>query len=113
MVRRCPPNAERNSITGDCIISDFHKRNLLKVLEPKKNKMGWGWDLVMNAISFIISRPVIRDYAHQIQHVKGTNYNKDAAAIEMENLQKNLPEDLKLCVTYIKGDREKLISYFE
>ena len=55
----------------------------------------------------------MRDYGHQIQHAKGTNYNKDSAAEEMANLWSNLPEDLKECITYIKGDREKLVKYFE
>lgn len=60
-----------------------------------------------------MGRPVIRDYAHQVQHEKGTNYNKDSAAQEMANLWQNLPDDLKECISYIKGDREKLVKYFE
>lgn len=95
------------------VIFDFYKRGLSKIMTPESMKMGWGWDLVMNAISFIMKRPVIRDYAHQIQHAQGTNYNKETAGQEMNNLWNNLPEDLKECITYIKGNREKLIKYFE
>jgi hypothetical protein len=95
------------------IIDDFYNRNLLPLMTPEKMKMGWGWDLVMNAISFLQGRPVIRDYDHQIQHAKGTNYNKDSAAQEMANLWDNLPDDLTECISYIKGDREKLVKYFE
>lgn len=95
------------------VINNFHERNLLEVMTPETMKMGWGWDLVMNAISFIMGRPVIRDYAHQIQHAKGTNYNKDVAGKEMENLWLSLPDDLKECISYIKGDRENIIKYFE
>jgi hypothetical protein len=94
------------------IIDDFYRRNLSDFMTPEKMKMGWGWDLVMNAISFIMHRPVIRDYNHQIQHVKGSNYSNDIAAKEMENLWKNLPQDLKECISYIKGDREQIVKYF-
>ena len=78
----------------------------------EKMKMGCGLDLVMNGISFIKGRPVIRDYAHQIEHAKGTNYNKNSAGEEMGNLWNSLPDDLKESISYIKGDREKLIKYF-
>ena len=95
------------------IIKDFYKRNLLETMKPENVKMGWGWDLVLNAISFVMNRPVIRDYNHQIKHTKGTSYNKETANYEMENLFNNLPDDLKECISYIKGDREKLVKYFE
>jgi hypothetical protein len=82
-------------------------------MTPETMKMGWGWDLVMNAISFIMKRPVIRDYNHQIQHALGTNYNKETAGQEMANLWNGLPSDLKECIAHIKGDREKIVKYFE
>jgi len=94
------------------VINDFYKRNLSEIMTPETMKMGWGWDLVMNAISFIMQRPVIRDYDHQIQHAQGTNYNKEEAGQEMANLWSNLPDDLKECISYIKGDREKIVKYF-
>jgi hypothetical protein len=95
------------------IIDNFYKRNLFDMMDPEKIKFGWGWDLVMDAISFLMGRPVIRDYSHQIQHAKGTNYNKDIASHEMEKLWENLSEDLKECISHIKGDREQLIKYFQ
>lgn len=94
------------------VIEDYYERGLSKIMTSEKMKMGWGWDLVMNSISFIMGRPVIRDYDHEIQHEKGTNYNKNAAHKEMENLMRNLPDDLRECITYIKGDREQLAKYF-
>ncbi len=95
------------------IIEDFYKRNLQQIMTPEKMKMGWGWDLVMDGISFLMGRPVIRDYNHQIQHLQGTNYNKEIAGQEMANLWNSLTEDLKECISYIKGDREKLVKYFQ
>lgn len=95
------------------IIEDFYKRNLQEIMTPEKMKMGWGWDMVMNGISFLMGRPVIRDYNHEVQHAIGTNYSKQHASVEMGNLWNSLPEDLKECITYIKGDREKLVKYFQ
>ena len=95
------------------IIDGYNMRNLSEIMTHEKIKMGWGWDLVMNGISFIMGRPVIRDYSHKIQHEKGTNYDKDLASNEMGNLWTSLPENLKECITYIKGDREQLIKYFQ
>jgi hypothetical protein len=75
-------------------------------------KMGWGWDLIFNAMSIVKGRPVIRDYNHQIQHDKGTNYNKNIAVKEMVKLVEGIQPDLREVISYIKGDREKLIKYF-
>jgi hypothetical protein len=95
------------------IIEDYYKRGLSEIMTSEKMKMGWGWDLVMNSISFIKGRPVIRDYNHQIEHAKGTNYNQDSAAHEMTNLCNSLPDDLTECISYIKSDKEKIVKYFE
>jgi hypothetical protein len=94
------------------IIDEYYARDLPNVMTHERMKMGWGWDLVMNGISFLKGRPVIRDYAHQIQHAKGTNYNKNSAGEEMGGLWNSLQDDLKECISYIKGDREKLTKYF-
>ena len=50
------------------IIDDYYERGLDKLMTHETMKMGWGWDMVYNGISFIKGRPVIRDYNHQIQH---------------------------------------------
>tara|TARA_B100000073_G_scaffold234460_1_gene196013 strand:+ start:3447 stop:4961 length:1515 start_codon:yes stop_codon:yes gene_type:complete len=94
------------------IIDEYYVRGLPDVMTHERMKMGWGWDLVMNGISFLKGRPVIRDYAHQIQHAKGTNYDKSSAGQEMGELWSSIQDDLKECISYIKGDREKLIKYF-
>lgn len=95
------------------IIDEYYSRGLLDVMTHENMKMGWGWDLVMNGISFLKGRPVIRDYGHQIQHAKGTNYNKDSAAKEMEQLWSSLQNDLKECISHIKNNRENLVKYFQ
>jgi len=95
------------------IIKEFYNRKLLQYMTPDKLKYGWGWDFVMNAISFLMTRPVIRDYNHTAKHPLGTFYSKNSASEEMSNLWNSLPKDIQECISYIKGDREKLIKYFE
>ena len=95
------------------IIDEYYSRNLDSVMTHEKMKMGWGWDLVMNGICFLKKRPVIRDYNHVVEHDKGTAYNKSSAAQEMRKLWENLPEDLRVVLSHIKNDREKLVNYFK
>lgn len=90
------------------IINDFLNRKI----DMSDQKMGWGIDLCLSAISFILERPVIRDYNHTIDHPPGTNYDKEKASNEMVILWNRLDNDIKECVSYIKGDREKLSKYF-
>jgi len=94
------------------IIEEYYERKLFEIMNSEKMKMGWGWDLVMNSLSFLKGRPVIRDYNHQVQHKEGTDYDKAFASQEMGNLWYNLTDDLKECISYIKGDRENLTKYF-
>lgn len=94
------------------IIEDFYTRKLNHYMTPENNKMGWGWDLVMNSISFLMTRPVIRDYNHTIDHKKGTDYNKSLADIEMQKLYQNVPLDIRECISYIKGNRQNILKYF-
>jgi hypothetical protein len=98
----------------------IHKDIIQEMIERKvdfsENTMGWGWDLVLAAISFVNSRPVIRDYQHTIDHPMGTNYNKEQAAREMEILWNSLDPDLREVVSLIKGskiDRETISKYFQ
>jgi len=92
------------------VIKDFDNRNLLDAFQT--NKMGWGWDLVMCSLSFIMSRPVIRDYNHRIEHKMGTNYNKEVAAREMMQLRARLENEIKQCIDYIKTSKENISRYF-
>lgn len=91
------------------IIQEMLDRNV----DFSNNKMGWGWDLVLSAICFINSRPVIRDYNHTVDHPMGTNYNKEKASQEMLDLWNSLDEDLKEAVSHIKNQRENLVKYFQ
>lgn len=91
------------------VINEFKNRQI----DMSDQKMGWGIDLTFCAISFILGRPVIRDYNHTIDHPEGTNYNKGSAANEMEKLWSRLDKDIKIVISYIKGNRENLSKFFE
>jgi|LakMenEpi03Aug12_release.lakeMendotaPanAssembly.Ray.scaffolds.fasta_scaffold11862_14 hypothetical protein len=94
------------------IIQEMTNRNV----DFSNNKMGWGWDLVLSSICFVNGRPVIRDYNHTIDHPPGTNYNKDVAGKEMQEVWRTLDDELKTAFALIKGskyDREKLAGYFQ
>jgi len=101
----------------DCTCWFIHKDVINWYKELKldfgKYKMGWCWDIVFPALCFIHQRPVVRDYAHTIEHPRGTNYNTDQAEREMWDLFNSLPVDLKQAFGYIKGHREKLASYYK
>jgi hypothetical protein len=94
------------------IIQEMTTRNV----DFSNNKMGWGWDLVLASICFVNGRAIIRDYNHTIDHPPGTNYNKDVAGREMQNVCRTLDDELKTAFLLIKGgkyDREKLSQYFK
>lgn len=59
------------------------------------NKFGWGWDIVLCAISFINHMPAIRDSNHFINHPKSTNYDKALAIKEYEAMQEKLPREIQ------------------
>jgi hypothetical protein len=74
--------------------------------------MGWSFDIVYPAISYICKRPVIRDYQYTIDHPSGTNYNKDQAEKEMHALYSTLDDEVKQAFRYIKTDINKLAEYY-
>ena len=100
----------------DCTCWFIHK----DIINEAKNrgvdfspyKMGWSFDIVYPALSYMMKRPVLRDYSHTIEHPQGTSYNKDQAEIEMRDLYLALPDDIKRAFSYIKTDRTKLYEYY-
>jgi hypothetical protein len=93
------------------IIQEMITRNV----DFSNSKLGWGWDLVLASICFVMGRPVIRDYNHTIIHNIGTNYNKEMAQKELQEVWNSLDDKLKKAFSYIKGsnyEREQLHTYF-
>lgn len=91
------------------VITDLRERNI----DMSPYSMGWGWDIILPALSFLKSRAVLRDYNHTIDHPPGTNYNKTQAEKEMHALFDSLPNDLKMLFYWIKGDRLQIAKFFE
>jgi hypothetical protein len=75
-------------------------------------KMGWSFDIVYSAVSYMDKKPVLRDYNHTVSHPKGTKYNTDIAENEMRTLYSNLPKDIQEAFYYIKSDKEQLAKYY-
>ena len=101
----------------DCTCWFIHK-DIINAFKDRKidmtdQKMGWGIDLALCALSFISGRPVIRDYGHTVNHPSGTNYNKEQASREMNILWNRLDKDMRIAISHIKGDREQLSNYFK
>jgi hypothetical protein len=101
----------------DCTCWFVHKDIINEAKEREINfapfKMGWSFDIVYTALSFMKKRPVIRDYQFTIQHPQGTNYNKEIAEKEMHEFYTTLPKDIQEAFSYIKGDRFKLAKYYK
>ena len=90
------------------IINEAKKRNI----DFAPYKMGWSFDIVYTALSYLNKRPVIRDYNFTIDHPPGTNYNKTQAEQEMSILYSKLPADIQEAFRYIKQDKEQLGKYY-
>jgi hypothetical protein len=90
------------------IIDLYKQRNL----DFRPYTMGWCWDIVFPALSYMNKRPVIRDYSHTIDHPPGTNYNKELAEKEMWDLYNSLDSDIQEAFGYVKGNRFNLVKYF-
>lgn len=100
----------------DCTCWFVHKDIINEAKQRNINfapfQMGWSFDIVYTALSFMMQRPVLRDYDHTVQHPPGTNYNKVQAEKEMHEFYSTLPSDLQEAFRYIKGDRHQLNKYY-
>jgi hypothetical protein len=100
----------------DCTCWFIHKDIIEEAKRRNINfapyKMGWSFDIVYTALSYLNKRPVIRDYNFTIDHPPGTNYNKTQAEQEMLLLYGKLPADIQEAFRYIKQDKDQLAKYY-
>lgn len=101
----------------DCTCWFIHRDIIQNAIDRKINfapyKMGWSFDIIYSALSFLLKRPVIRDYNHTISHPQGTNYNIEQAEKEMQELFNTLSDDVKEVFYYIKMNRLALSKYYQ
>ena len=90
------------------IINEAKKRNV----DFSPYKLGWSFDIVYTALSYMMKRPVLRDYNFTVEHPQSTNYSKQQGELEMIALYNSLPDDIKEAFSYIKGDRFQLTKYY-
>jgi hypothetical protein len=101
----------------DCTCWFIHK-DIINMADEKgidfaPYKMGWSFDIIYSALSFLSQRPVLRDYSHTIDHPPGTNYNKEQGEREMAELYESLEDDVKEAFYYIKTNINNLSKYYE
>jgi hypothetical protein len=113
---RMPNNNLRAVANTDCTCWFIHKDIIQfykdRNLDFSSYTMGWCWDIVFPALSYMNKRTVVRDYSHVISHPEGTNYNKELAEKEMWDLYNSLPQDIQVAFSYIKSNRYNLVKYF-
>ena len=101
----------------DCTCWFIHKDIINKAKERgidfSPYKMGWSFDIVYPAISYIEKRPVLRDYHYTIDHPRGTNYNTQQAEIEMNALYNTLDDEVKKAFWLVKYNKDELARYYE
>lgn len=100
----------------DSLVWFIKKEILIKIIEGgidfSKNKLGWGWDVLLCAMCYYENIPVIRDYNHIVNHPKVTNYNKIKAKKEEKQIYDQLNLGLKIIVEIINNkNSEKLKKY--
>lgn len=109
-----PPNLRLVACTDELVW--FIRREVLDGLREhnvdlSRNSLGWGWDCILSAISYLKGYPVIRDYKHTVLHPRGTSYNSGKALEELNEVVTALPPALAAIYHLMRNDREKLPAY--
>lgn len=115
--RRLEPSALKLVACSDETVW-FIKREVIQGLQERQidfsgNAMGWGWDCMLAAVSYLKGMPVIRDYRHTIQHPQGTGYNTEKALAEMNAVVNSLDAEILRIYSFMRNDREQLASYLD
>jgi GR25 family glycosyltransferase involved in LPS biosynthesis len=80
-------------------------------LSFKKNKYGFGADLVNCAISIKNNMPVIRDYNYTVNHPKNTNYSSEDAVTMLEEYLKSIKDEkIKFIIEKIRNSELNAIK---
>ena len=109
-----PPNLKLIACSDETVW--FIRREVIQGLQERGidfsgNIMGWGWDCMLAAISYLKGMPVIRDYNHTVQHPQGTSYNRAQANAELDALLCSLDPEMLRLYQFIRTDRERLASF--
>ena len=73
-------------------------------------KYGYGWDLIICAVSHLMNRAVIRDYNHVIEHSNTTGYEFHDAFVELKSLLKTLPADINNTITSMQENHRRTMK---
>lgn len=74
---------------------------------------GWGIDILMCANSFLLKRPVIRNYDYTVVHPQGvTSYSQETAINEFSRLINSCSNETQELIYNIRFNKEKLAEIF-
>lgn len=75
------------------------------------HQLGWGVDLLLCGYSYLLKRPIFRNYNYTVQHPRGTKYNSTQAEKEMIELFNRCDPAMKRVIFTIRNNKEALVEY--
>jgi hypothetical protein len=77
------------------------------------HQLGWGVDLLVCGYSYLLKRPIIRNYNHTVSHPQGTKYNSGLAEQEMIELFHRCDPAMQRVILAIRNNKEALVEYLK
>jgi len=92
--------------------SVINEYNNLKIVS-EENRIGWGIDIIISAISWSQRRVVLKNRNHLVNHKPGRNYSDKEAHDMMIKTFQNLPPHLLNAVNIELYNPEMLVKYIQ
>jgi len=77
------------------------------------HQLGWGIDLIVCGYSYLLKRPILRNYNHTVDHPRGTKYNSTQAEKEMVELFHRCDPAIQRVILAIRNNKESLVEYLK
>jgi hypothetical protein len=78
-------------------------------VDPRTNKLGWGIEYMVGAVTRLRGLRLVRDYRFTAGHPKGSGYDLEKASREWAQLRNSLDPALRAEMESVEKEREKLI----
>lgn len=75
------------------------------------HQLGWGVDLLVCGYSYLMKKPILRNYNHTVDHPQGTKYNSGKAEQEMIELFQRCDPEMQQVILAIRNHKETLVEY--
>jgi hypothetical protein len=89
----------------------FIHKDVLKLMpriDPKINRFGWGIEYVAIAAARVLKKIAVRDYNFVASHVRGGNYNNDAAAKQFQDMLLSLQDGWYRVTNSVYNERQEV-----